>query len=87
MWKVLGVKLLTTAVNMLVGKDIFKEVADVVRAYVDLDMSGEEKKAAVKKELEEVKVILKRTWGEWANAVLNMVIEVALGVVTGWQAK
>jgi hypothetical protein len=78
MFKALGLKLLFTAVNMLFTKELFEQVYEVVEAASSLEVSGEEKKAKVSKELDDVKVYFKSKFGSVGNSLFNLIVEIAL---------
>jgi hypothetical protein len=78
MFKALGLKLLFTAVNMLFTKELFEQVYEVVEAASSLEVSGEEKKAKVSKELDDVKVYFKSKFGNVGNSLFNLIVEIAL---------
>jgi hypothetical protein len=78
MFKALGLKLLFTAVNMLFTKELFEQVYEVVEAASSLKVSGEEKKAKVSKELDDVKVYFKSKFGSVGNSLFNLIVEIAL---------
>lgn len=78
MFKALGLKLLFTAVNMLFTKELFEQVYEVVEAASSLTITGEEKKAKVSKELEDVKVYFKSKFGSVGNSLFNLIVEIAV---------
>jgi hypothetical protein len=77
MLQAIAIKMLLTAVNMLLTKEVFIQIYEAVVAAADLKISGAEKKAKVIKELTDVKDQLKKNFGALSDAVLNMGVELA----------
>lgn len=78
MWKSSLFFVLTKVVQSLVGNGVFKEIEDVVLAYADKKLTGDEKKAAVKKELSELKGIVGKSLQETSSILINLTIETVL---------
>lgn len=78
MLKTIALKMLFTAINLLVTKDLLLQVKEAVVAATTLDLPGADKKELVKKELADVKDELKKSFKNMANAVLEILIESTL---------
>lgn len=87
MLKALGLKLLFSAIGLIFTKELYKEVKEAVLAKMDLQVSGEDKKMLVKKEVADVVVTLKNNFGNFAGAALNLLIEVAYTEISNLQGR
>lgn len=78
MWKTSLYFALNKIVRTLIGNGIFNEIEDLVVAYMDKELTGDEKKAAVKKELNELKGVVGVSVKEAGSVLINLAIETVL---------
>ena len=77
MLRTIALKMLFTAINMLITKELLTQIKEAVEAATSLQISGAEKKAKVVAELKDVQNELKKSFGNMGSAILNLAIEVA----------
>lgn len=71
--------LLAIIVKGLVDAKLFSHIQDLVFAYAgNPSLTGDQKRAAVKKELDEAKADIKEALGKTSSNLVNFAIEVAV---------
>lgn len=83
MLQTIGFTLLYRAVILILTKELFIQVYESVVAAASLELTGAQKKAKVTKELADVKAVLKSNFGNFADSMLNLAIEIAYAKFNG----
>lgn len=73
--------LLSFVIKRLVDAKLFEHIRDMVIAQVDTKLTGEQKRAAVKKELDELTGDLYDSVKSTAPYLINLAIETAVALV------
>jgi hypothetical protein len=73
--------LLTFIVRRLINAQLFEHIRDMVNAQMDNNLTGEQKRAAVKQELTELTGALREDFHKTAPYLVNLAIESAVALI------
>jgi hypothetical protein len=73
--------LLSFVVKRLVAAQLFEHIRDIVAAQMDTNLTGEQKRAAVKQELYELNGALRDDFQKTAPYLINLAIESAVALL------
>ena len=73
--------LLTFIVRRLINAQLFEHIRDMVNAQMDNNLTGEQKRAAVKQELTELNGALLEDFHKTAPYLVNLAIESAVALI------
>lgn len=77
MLKALGLKMLFTAIRLVISKALFEKIYELVVSATSLQVSGPEKKALVLTQIKAIKGDLSTSVKSLPNLLLSMAIDVA----------